>query len=101
MFFVLSKSKKNFVKTLLPLISYENQNILLERSKLESIKIFLNNNNTLTKSDLIFLSKISKKYRIKTAVKRHIIEEKDKPLNSKKSLLSVRKLANHFTTKTK
>ena len=62
----LSASKKNFVKTLLPLISYENQNILLERSKLENIKEYLENNNTLTKLDLKFLKKISKKYRTKT-----------------------------------
>jgi len=65
----LSESKKDFVKTLLPLISYENQNILLERSKLENIKVFLDNNNTLSKSDLKFLHKISKKYRLKTANK--------------------------------
>ena len=51
----LSPSKKNFVKTLLPLISYENQNILLERSKLKNIKEYLENNNTLAKSDLKFL----------------------------------------------
>ena len=62
----LSESKKDFVKTLLPLISYENQNILLERSKLENIKIFLDDNNTLSKADLEFLYNISKKYRIKT-----------------------------------
>jgi len=62
----LSKSKKDFVKTLLPLISYENQNILFERSKLENIKNFLDDKNTLTKTDLEFLYKISKKYRIKT-----------------------------------
>ncbi|MDC0057877.1 glucosaminidase domain-containing protein [Pelagibacteraceae bacterium] len=62
----LSDSKKDFVKTLLPLISYENQNILLERSKLESIKSFLNNNKTLESIDINFLIKISKKYRIKT-----------------------------------
>ena len=60
----LSESKKDFVKTLLPLISYENQNILLERSKLENIKIFLDYNNTLSKADLEFLYNISKKYRI-------------------------------------
>ena len=65
----LSKSKKEFVKTLLPLISYENQNILLERSKLENIRVYLDNNNTLSKSDLKFLNKISKKYRIKTVDK--------------------------------
>ena len=62
----LPKSKKDFVKTLLPLISYENQNILLERSKLENMKNFLDDNNTLSKADLDFLYKISKKYRIKT-----------------------------------
>ena len=62
----LSKSKKDFVKTLLPLISYQNQNILLDRSKLVTIKISLDNNNTLPKPDLIFLEKISKKYRLKT-----------------------------------
>ena len=62
----LSNSKKNFVKTLLPLISYQNQNILLERSRLKNIKIYLNNNNTLSKRNLIFLDKISKKYKLKT-----------------------------------
>lgn len=65
----LSKSKKDFVKILLPLISYENQNILLERSKLENIKIFLDNNNTLSKADLKFLNNISNKYRINTSNK--------------------------------
>ena len=61
----LSQSKKDFVKTLLPLISYQNQNILLERSKLEELRDSLTNNNTLSKTDLKFLNKISKKYRIK------------------------------------
>ena len=61
----LSQSKKYFVKTLLPLISYENKKILLERSKLENIRDFLKNNNTLLKADLKFLNKMSKKYRIK------------------------------------
>ena len=62
----LSQSKKEFVKTLLPLISYQNQNILLERSKLEGIRASLIDNSTLSKTDLKFLNKISKKYRIKT-----------------------------------
>lgn len=62
----LSNSKKNFVKTLLPLISYQNQKILIDRKKLQVIKISLNNNNTLSKPDLRFLEKISKKYRLKT-----------------------------------
>ena len=62
----LSKSKREFVKILLPLISYENQNILIERSKLINIRDFLAKNNTLSKADLKFLNSISKKYRIKT-----------------------------------
>ena len=62
----LSQPKKDFVKTLLPLISYQNQNILLERAKLEELSASLTNNNTLSKTNLKFLNKISKKYRIKT-----------------------------------
>jgi len=62
----LSEYKKDFVKTLLPLISYENQNVLLERSKLDNIKVYLDNNKTLPESDLKFLYKISKKYKLKT-----------------------------------
>ena len=65
----LSQSKRDFVKTLLPLISYQNQNILLERSKLEELRASLIDYNTLSKTDLKFLNKISKKYRIKTADK--------------------------------
>ena len=62
----LSQSKKDFVKTLLPLISYQNQNILLERSKLEELRASLVDHNTLSNTDLKFLNKISQKYRIKT-----------------------------------
>ena len=65
----LSQSKRDFVKTLLPLISYQNQNILLERSKLEELRASLIDNNTLSNTDLKFLNKISQKYRIKTADK--------------------------------
>ncbi|MDC1059923.1 glucosaminidase domain-containing protein [Alphaproteobacteria bacterium] len=62
----LSQSKKDFVKTLLPLISYQNQNILLERSKLQELRASLIDHNTLTNTDLKFLNKISQKYRTKT-----------------------------------
>ena len=65
----LSQSKKDFVKTLLPLISYQNQNILLDRSKLEELRVSLVNHNTLNNADLKFLNKISQKYRIKTTDK--------------------------------
>ena len=62
----LSDAKKEFVKTLLPLISYENNRILLERLKLKSIKDFLINFNSLPKSEIIFLEKIAKRYKLKT-----------------------------------
>ena len=65
----LSQSKKDFVKTLLPLISFQNQNILLERSKLQELRTDLFAHNTLSKTNLKFLNKISQKYRIKTADK--------------------------------
>ena len=65
----LTQSKRDFVKTLLPLISYQNQNILLERSKLEELRADLTDHNTLSKTDLKFLNKISQKYRMKTADK--------------------------------
>ena len=38
----------------------------MDREKLEIIKLSLNNNKTLPKPDLVFLEKISKKYRLKT-----------------------------------
>ena len=65
----LSQSKKDFVKTLLPLISYQNQNILLERSKLEELRATLIDHNTLSKADLKFLNNVSQKYKIKAAEK--------------------------------
>jgi uncharacterized FlgJ-related protein len=76
----LSQSKKDFVKILLPLISYQNQNILLERSKLEELRASLNDYNTLSKTDLKFLNNISQKYRIKTADK-HKYDLVDELLN--------------------
>ena len=60
-----SNSKQDFIKTLLPLISYENQKILLERKNLFNIKQALVNEKTLNNRDLIYLNKIAKKYKIK------------------------------------
>ena len=65
----LSVAKKEFVKTLLPLISYENQKILLERTNLKEMKIFLENNHTLSKSEIRFLYKTAQKYKLKTKSK--------------------------------
>ena len=60
-----SNSKQDFIKTLLPLISYENQKILLERKNLLNIKETLVNEKTLNNRDLVYLKKIAKKYKIK------------------------------------
>tara|TARA_B100000965_G_scaffold133107_1_gene110924 strand:+ start:1677 stop:2690 length:1014 start_codon:yes stop_codon:yes gene_type:complete len=65
----LSDKKKEFVKTLLPLISYENNRIYMERSRIESIKDFLINFNTLNKSEMLFLEKMAKRYKVKTKSK--------------------------------
>ena len=59
-----SNSKQDFIKTLLPLISYENQKILLERKNLFSIKETLINEKTLNNRNLVYLKKIAKKYKI-------------------------------------
>ena len=67
-----SNSKQDFIKTLLPLISYENQKILLERKNLFNIKEALVNEKTLNNRDLIYLNKIAKKYKIKTNNKHKI-----------------------------
>ena len=60
-----SIAKQDFIKTLLPLISYENQKILLERKNLFNIKKALLNEKTLNNRDLVYLKKIAKKYKIK------------------------------------
>ena len=65
----LSNKKKEFVNTLLPLISYENSRISMERSKLESMKEFLINFNTLPKSEIQFLEKTAKRYKLKITSK--------------------------------
>ena len=67
-----SNSKQHFIKTLLPLISYENQKILLERKNLFNIKEILLNEKTLENQDLAYLKKIAKKYKIKASNKHKI-----------------------------
>ena len=67
-----SNSKQDFIKTLLPLISYENQTILLERNNLFNIKEALVNKKTLNNQDLVYLKKIAKKYKIKISNKHKI-----------------------------
>jgi len=67
-----SNSKQHFIKTLLPLISYENQKILLERKNLFKIKEILLNEKTLENQELAYLKKIAKKYKIKASNKHKI-----------------------------
>ena len=59
-----SKKKIEFIETLLPLIDYQNQQIILERKRLSSIHNFLKANNTLHNSDILYLKKLAKKYYI-------------------------------------
>ncbi len=59
-----SLKKQEFIKTLLPLVSYENQKILIERKNLENLKTLLINNKTLSNKNLLYLNKIAKNYKI-------------------------------------
>ncbi len=68
----LSKAKLEFIETLLPLISYENQKILFDRKKILSLRHSLLNNKTLTNQELSYLRKISAKYKVKSDNKHKI-----------------------------
>jgi Bax protein len=80
LYFISSEWKKNFsekkikfIETILPLIAFENYNILLERERLLNIKNFLLSNKTLSNKDLIYLMNISKKYKV-TSINKHKID---------------------------
>lgn len=59
-----SKKKIEFIKTLLPIIAFENQKIVIERNKLLEIKKFIESNNTLNTIDILYLENIAKKYSV-------------------------------------
>ena len=67
-----SNKKVEFIKTLLPLIAFENQTILAERKKLLDISNFLSLEKTLSENDLNYLNKISLKYKISSKNKHKI-----------------------------
>ena len=69
---MLSPKKIDFIETVLPLISYENQKILLERQRLIKIKNYLQIKKTLHKSDVEYLNQIAKKYQISSKNKHKI-----------------------------
>ena len=50
-----TKKKLKFIETLLPLISYQNQKIIVERGRLSEIHDHLDAHKTLHKNDIIFL----------------------------------------------
>jgi uncharacterized FlgJ-related protein len=62
----LNKKKLNFIKTILPIVVKQNEEIILTRSKLKEIQNYLIKNKTLDKFDQVFLSNAAKKYSIKS-----------------------------------
>ncbi|MFL2509622.1 MAG: glucosaminidase domain-containing protein [Alphaproteobacteria bacterium] len=76
-----SLKKVEFIETLLPLIAYQNQQILVERERLFKIQNYLLDNKTLNKNDLEYLSAIADKYLIETN-NQHKIDIVDKLLLS-------------------
>ena len=62
----LSNNKKDFIETLVPLIVFQNQKIIIEREKLFEIKDYLINNKTLIKKDRLYLEYLAKKYLVKS-----------------------------------
>jgi len=77
---LLSSSKKEFVNIILPIISYENQKILLDREKLKIIRQVLINKQTLDKNNLKFLKNIAKHYNVES-IKKHKLDLVDELLD--------------------
>jgi len=67
-----TKKKSKFIETLLPLISYQNQKIIVERGRLSEIHDHLDAHKTLHKDDIIFLEHMAKKYLINSKSKHKI-----------------------------
>ena len=68
----ISQKKTKFIETVLPLISFENQKILIERKRLIEIKNYLEEQKTLMQNDFFYLNKMVKKYQIKSRNKHKI-----------------------------
>ena len=60
----ISSEKKDFIETLLPLISYQNQKILIERKKILNLKDSLEDRKTLQNDDIKYIFKLAKKFKI-------------------------------------
>lgn len=61
----LSSDKREFVKTVLPIIINKNQSILLTREFLKELKIKLETLKTLDNNELLKLNKLARNYNIK------------------------------------
>jgi Bax protein len=67
-----TKQKIKFIETLLPLISYQNQKIIVERARLFEIYDYLDLQKTLPKDDIVLLENMAKKYLINSKNKHKI-----------------------------
>ena len=65
----LNNSKKDFVKTVLPIIISQNQNILITRKFLTDLKIKLQKFKTLENNEVNKLNKLAKKFNLKYSEK--------------------------------
>ncbi len=77
----LNSEKKKFVKTVLPIIINENQNILLTRNFVNDLKLKLETFKTLDNNDIVKLNNIAKKYNIEHSNK-HKLDLVDEILNN-------------------
>ena len=59
-----SKKKIEFIETLLPLISFQNQQIIIERNRLYRIRDYLQNQKTLSEYDMVYLKNLADRYSI-------------------------------------
>ena len=59
-----SPKKIEFIETLLPLITFQNQQIVIERKKLFKMADYLKDTKTLKKDDILYLNNLAKKYKI-------------------------------------
>ena len=67
-----SPKKIEFIETLLPLITFQNQQIVIERKKLFKMADYLEDMKTLKKDDILYLNNLAKKYKINTKNKHKI-----------------------------
>ncbi len=60
----INERKKDFINILLPIIIDQNQKIIFLRQRLIDSKIYLNQNKTLSQTDLFFINDLATKYSV-------------------------------------